>query len=159
MRTAVDRAPDWREYKKVVLSTLHLPISPELPDWVHPERAFNPWLTVGWLRAGVASGRVPRAPLEMTPAFIAARSLDLALEPAPSQPLRPCRRVSPGTTRALTRDHRFTVLSGEVSVVYQVPGGAASSSRRLFSGTYVAVAGPLLLQVAPGAPGDAVVCG
>jgi hypothetical protein len=159
LRIAADRAPDWREYKKVVLSTLHLPISPELPDWVRPERAFNPWLTVGWLRAGVASGRVPRAPIKMTPAFIAVRSRDLALQPAPSQHLRSCRRVSPGTTRVLSRDEPFRVLSGDVSVVYQVPGGAASSSRRLDSETYVAVAGPLLLRVAPGAPGDAVVCG
>jgi hypothetical protein len=159
LRIAADHAPDWREYKLLVLSTLHLPISPELPDWVHPEQAFNPWLTVGWLRAGVASGRVPRVrPDKMTPAFIAARSVSLALQPAPSAHLRSCRRVSPGTTRVLTRDEHVVVRSGEVSVVYQVPGGTASSSRRLKPGTYVAVAGPLLLRVAPAAPGDAVVC-
>jgi hypothetical protein len=160
LRIAADRAPDWREYKLVVLSTLHLPISPELPNWVIPERAFNPWLTVGWLRAGVASGRVPRArPMKMTPAFIAARSLDLALQPAPSERLGSCRRFSPGTTRVLTRDEPFAFRSGDVSVVYQVPGGTASSSRRLKPGTYVAVAGPLVLRVAPAAPEDAVVCG
>lgn len=158
LRIAVDHAPDWREYKDVVLSTLHLPISPALPNWVKPERAFNTWLTVGWLRAGVASGRVPAAPFEMTPAFVASRSLDLALQPLPPRRLRPCRPLSPGTTRLLTRDEPFSVFSGDVSVVYQLPNRAASTSRRLTAGTYVAVAGPLVLRVAPTRPG-AVVCG
>jgi hypothetical protein len=159
VRVAADNAPDWRVYKQLVLSAPRLPISGALPRSVRPDRFGARWLTIGWLRDGVASGRVP-APNEMTPAYVAARTLDLALQPARPAEQRPCAAVARAVTRDLTTGQAFTVKRGSVSVAYEPLAGAASPPRRLRPGSYVAVAGPLRLRLSPELARDpAVVCG
>jgi len=158
VRVLLDNAPDWRMYKQLVLSAPRLPISPALPRSVLPERFGDRWLTIGWLRDGIASGRVP-APAPMTPSYVAARTLDLALQPTGTAPARACQGLREPLVVLLATGEILTVKSHAVLVSIVAPGGTVSPPRRLQRGTHVAVAGPLRLRLSK-TPGDAaaVVC-
>jgi hypothetical protein len=48
-----------RPDRELYLAAARVPIAAELPDWVRPDPTLTPDLTLGWLRAGIASGRIP----------------------------------------------------------------------------------------------------
>lgn len=158
LRSGDDNANDWRGYKQFVLSVPRLPISSALPRSVQPDHFGNRWLTVGWLRDGVASGQVP-APSPMTPTYVAARTLDLVLQPSSAATARPCRRLLKPLFLILATGQILTVKTDAALVSLAPLGGTASPPRRLQRGTVVAVAGPLRFRLSA-APGDAaaVVC-
>ncbi|MDP9335332.1 MAG: hypothetical protein M3Q30_18780 [Actinomycetota bacterium] len=159
VRVLVDNTPDWRVYKLLVLSAPRLPISAALPRSVRPVGFGNPWLTMGWLRDGIASGRIPE-PKPLTPEYVAFRTLGLALQPARSVTRRPCLGLPKPVVRVLATGQVLMVKSGTVLVSFEPLGGAASPARLLHPGTYVAVAGPLRLRLSPVSANEAaVVCG
>jgi hypothetical protein len=156
VRVAADTAPDWRIYKQLVLSAPQLPIFAAVPRSMHPDRFGNDWLTMGWLRDGIASGKIPK-PDSLTPGQVAAFSLN-ALQPAAAAPRHPCVSLNHSVIRVLTPGQKLT-LKGAVSIQYVPIRGTASQAHRIQPGTYVAVAGPLRLRLSPASPSDAaVVC-
>ena len=115
---------------------------------MRPDRFANPWLTMGWLRDGIASGRIPE-PKPLTPTYVVARTLDLALQPASSVTRRPCPRLLKPVVRVLATGQVLMVKRGTVLVSLEPLSGAASPARLLHPGTHIAVAGPLRLRLAP----------
>jgi hypothetical protein len=159
VRFVADTPLDLRVYKQLILSAPRLPISPALPRSVRPDQFGNPWLTMGWLRDGIASGRIP-GPKPLTPEYVAFRTLDLALQPVSSVTPRRCLSLRKPVVRVLATGQVLTVEGGEVSVSLEQLGGAASPARLLHRGTYVAVAGPLRLRLSPASANEAAVaCG
>jgi hypothetical protein len=158
VRAAADSAIDWRGYKEFILSAPRLPILTDAPRSMDPDRAYNKWLTMGWLRDGIASGRIPEPKL-LTPTRIAVLSLQVALRPAGQAIQHPCVALDHTIIRVLTTGHALT-LNAAVSVEYAPVGETASPARLLRRGTYVAVAGPLRLRLSPASPNEAAaVCG
>ncbi|MCU1465612.1 MAG: hypothetical protein JWM72_1540 [Actinomycetia bacterium] len=158
VRVAADNAPDWRVYKQLILSAPRLPILAAAPRSVEPDRFGNQWLTLGWMRDGIASGRIPK-PAVLTPANVATYSLYFALQAAPPRREYPCVTLHRAVIRVLTAG-RTLALKSAVSVRYVPVGGVASSARLLQPGNYTAVAGPLRLRLSPASPRDTpVVCG
>lgn len=158
VRVAADKETDWRGYKQLILSAARLPIFAHAPRSVHPDGFGDRWLTIGWLRDGIASGRIP-APDLLTPAKVAVFTLDLALQPAVRARQQPCVALDHTIIRVLATGHALT-LNGAVSVEYEPIGATASPPRLLKPKTYVAVAGPLRLRLSPASPNEAVVvCG
>jgi hypothetical protein len=158
VRVVADNATDLRTYKQFILSSPRLPISPALPRSLRPDRFGNPWLTMGWLRDGVASGRIPE-PSGLTPTYVESRTLDLALQPASSATERPCVGLLKPVVRVLATGQVLTVKSGSILVALELRGGAPSPTRLLHPGNQVAVAGPLRLRLSPAPANEAaVVC-
>jgi hypothetical protein len=46
-------------YREFILSLPRLAGAQQVPSSIHPDPAFDPYLTMGWLRAGERSGRIP----------------------------------------------------------------------------------------------------
>ena len=86
------QAADARRYRQTVFALPRLPLAARVPQLLEP----LPGITIGWLRAGAASGRIP-APGTVTPAEAATDELRLSLRTRTAHPLRRGRAVrSPG---------------------------------------------------------------
>jgi hypothetical protein len=150
--------------KETILIAPRLPIARRLPRSVDPDPTA-PGLTLGWLLAGVRSGRVPRPPF-VNPAIVATTTLKLALV----QGLTPargasCAAVSGPEVHVLRKGESITVKSARASVVYlpaaRAPSPSVTFSMTVFglppnemvdrvrspSLTLVALAGPLRLRI------------
>jgi hypothetical protein len=68
-------------FRPFILTLPRLPVARVLPAGIHPDIYYDPWMTLGWLRAGVASGRIPPPPSTVTPRDRATWTLGLALQP------------------------------------------------------------------------------
>jgi hypothetical protein len=68
-------------FRPFILSLPRLPVARVLPHGIHPDIYFDPVMTLGWLRAGVASGRIPPPPSTVKPQDRATWTLGLALQP------------------------------------------------------------------------------
>ncbi len=68
-------------YRKFILTLPRLPVARRLPPSTHPDSLYDPWLTIGWLRAGVSSGRIP-SPGPVPATDTASWTLLIALQPA-----------------------------------------------------------------------------
>ena len=108
---------------------------------------------MGWLRDGIASGRIPKSDA-LTPERVAFLSVYLALQPAERAQRHPCVTLHRSVIRVLTTGQTLT-LNGKVSVKYEPVRGTASPPRLLQPGNYVAVAGPLRLRLSPPSASDA----
>ena len=53
-------------FRPFILTLPRLPVAAVLPRGVHPDIYFDPVMTLGWLRAGVAQGRIPPPPSTVT---------------------------------------------------------------------------------------------
>jgi hypothetical protein len=91
--------------------------------------------------------------------------LSLALVPVPSAPAGirrgSCLPLRAPTQRTLDSSDRLTLTNGGATVMYLDPSGGRSPEIQLRAGTFVALAGPLRLRLAPslpGALGPTVVC-
>lgn len=150
-------------YRQRTLLPPALPRAAEFPKSLEPEPLIAPDVTLGWLLAGVRSGRVP-APEPTSPTNIASTTLRLALERTTTRE-RPtdCEALSGPVRRVLPRDETMTVASGAVDVV-----SVESPNRRSFPLHYSteapdvltlrALIGPLALEITP-ASSDTVLCG
>ena len=49
-------------FRPFILTLPRLPVAKVLPPDIHPDIYFDPVMTLGWLRAGVAQGRIPPPP-------------------------------------------------------------------------------------------------
>jgi hypothetical protein len=144
-----------------ILLAPRIPLAAELPRSVEPQGLFAPGVTLGWLRDGVRSGRVPE-PGPTTPNAVATITLKMALART-TKPVRAarCEVLRGSVQQVMQTNQTITVKQGTLVVVYRAPSGGQSRAVRFqapSSGdlTLVARAGPLPLLMRPGAPGTTV---
>jgi hypothetical protein len=145
-----------KAYRQNFLLTPRLPLADAVPRGLHPDLALAPWVTLGWMRDGVADGRFP-APAKVSPTVRATSELQLALrqeyrhEPTTCAPLS-----SPSVRLAAGGSLR---LSTPVAVVFTDDSGVRSAPVTFDprAGVYLlAYAGPLRLDVQTTPPGGRV---
>jgi hypothetical protein len=170
LRTFVDytnSAPvkSMTEYRRMLLGSARVAVAAQDPPDVRPDHPPPPRsdrVTIGWLRSGVASGRVP-ALAHLSEAEIAMDTLRLSLVPAPRPRVaRPCLPVgrgvlvdmSPHQTVQTKTLHHLQVLPPTTSAqgTYPFLLGGGSSLRALR---------PIRFRVvyAPGSTLQGFVCG
>jgi hypothetical protein len=100
-----------------ILTFPRLPVAREVPDNTLVDPLLAPQLTIGWLRDGVASGRVPPPP-RTDQFFRAALTLNLALLPGRAYfQGTPCRVVRGYVQRRLEANQRITLRGGPLKVL------------------------------------------
>jgi hypothetical protein len=114
-----------RDYRRFVLTMPRLPIARELPRSTLVDPPFGLWLTIGWLRDGVRSGRIP-SPGRISPKELASATFLIALRStqAPTRPNR-CARAAPGQTLVLGAGDQLA-FTGVVHLRYVPHAGRAS---------------------------------
>jgi hypothetical protein len=113
-----------RAYRQLILRLPRLPIASEVPRELHPELELAPWVTMGWLRDGVASGRVPE-PDPVDPAVTATEELRLALVRKVQHRPVGCEPVS-GPIDVRLEAGGSVKSPGVIRVTYTGPSGATS---------------------------------
>jgi len=148
-----------------VLAVPRLPIARELPRTLIIPAPIATGPSVGWLLDTLPSGRLP-APPHLTQNNAAALTLSLALVPAALKQgatgSASCENLRTPTVRILDKADRLTLRRGGAIITYLGPTGGRSLPTRFQPGTYVALAGPLRLRVAPSAShlaAQTVLCG
>ncbi len=110
------RAADFqRDFRKSFFLVPRLPIASAVPGGLHPEIGLAPWVTLGWMRDGVASGRIP-SPGAVDPVTIASSELHLALG-LNIRPIRECEHVSTPAIIRLAAGSSIQ-MSGPLSILY-----------------------------------------
>ncbi len=100
-----------------ILTYPRLPVAKEVPANTPVDSFLAPQLTIGWLRDGVASGRVPPPP-RTDGSFRARLTLNLALQPGRSLfQGAPCRVVRGYVKRRLEARQRITLRGGPLKVL------------------------------------------
>jgi hypothetical protein len=102
-----------KEYRRMVLGSAHLAVATQDPPDVRPDHVLakqSDRVTIGWLRSGVASGRVP-ALAHLSAAEIAMDTLRLSLVPAePPRVAQKCVPVGGGVLVELTPHHTIRTI-------------------------------------------------
>jgi hypothetical protein len=107
-------------YRPYILSLPRLAVAKVLPPNTHPDMHFDPWMTLGWLRAGVASGRIPTPPPTVTADDRATWTLQLALQPS-GQEAPNCRAYALPTSILLHRGDTVTAGRGATATLMTSP--------------------------------------
>jgi hypothetical protein len=137
--------------RELTLAVGEIPFADAVPRDTHPFVGFDQrFITVGWMRRGIASGRIPRRS-RFDPKIEAEATLLLAVEQ--SRPQHPAMRCRPFATRSKVMQRgdridfrgalivRLTDGQGDTSAV---KGYASTAGSRL-----EIRAGPVLLDVGP----------
>ena len=149
--------------RAVMLSIPRMALASRVPPSLRPDPNTATDVTVGWLRAGVASGRIPAPRRSKAPML--ANTLRLSLMELDRASGYPCRPLRGPRVLTLEKDDAFGV-KGAVGVS-QVFGRARSSSLALGrrfpnlapEHTLIDVAGRLKIRVAPTSRlGDVQIC-
>jgi hypothetical protein len=136
--------------KDEILAVAQAPFADQIPAGTRILGIGGPEVTMGWVRTGVKSGRIP------TPSYsdkeLATVGLSTALEPrAPERPPTGCTPLTGTVPLQLARGRSFDVRNGPVSVVLVYDGVA--SNPIMYNANprshFVARAGPLDLRVSP----------
>jgi hypothetical protein len=127
-----------------ILTAPRLPLARQLPRSV----TLAPRLTLGWLIDSLPSGRLPQPPARAS-ASIANVTLALALAPSNTPQTTNCEPLLRPVVRTLQKGERLTLRSGNATVVYVPDGSAPSTPKPITPATFVALAGPLQLRIAP----------
>jgi hypothetical protein len=119
-------------YRKFILTVPRLPVTRRLPPSMHPDDLYDPWLTIGWLRAGVSSGRIP-PPGPVSARDTASWTLLLALQPVRHQANGSCTLLRlPGTVYIPAGS---TLTTNDTVGVTYIPERGPRSSRLLLRST------------------------
>jgi hypothetical protein len=148
-------------YRQFFLSIPRLPIAKHLPRSLHPDPDFDSAVTIGWLLAGVQSGRIPSPSPPPTAAQRALWTLQLAWRPGAPATGASCQTVTLPALAHVQAGTRLTVHA-PVNVSYRYSPHQVSSSIRLpdigQSGTFVS-SWRMKVQIAPTSPRQtAVLC-
>ena len=127
-----------------------------MPPALRPEPNRAVTVTLGWLLAGVADGRIPR-PGSLTPTERLTNRLRLSLMELDQRSGLQCRQLSTPVTLRLAKGDRIglvgralvTLLDGPSAQSGVVPFGVGMLNASL-GHTLVAVAGPLTIRVSAG---------
>src|SRR5262249_13594867 len=107
-----------------LLTLPRLPVASQIPDSVRPDLARAPWVTMGWLRAAVASGRAP-VPGSVDPVDAAGWEVKLALRREQAHSSSSCIRKTEPTDVRLARGASIKAAGG-VDIEYTAQDGAHS---------------------------------
>jgi hypothetical protein len=144
--------------RRIMLTIPRDPLATKVPPALRPEPNRAPSVTLGWLRDGVASGRVPsaRAP---SPVEAATNRLRLSLMELDQPSGAACAPLRAPVALGLAAGERVGI--GGRAVIALLEHGRAVSSPVAFGvgmlnpslgHTLVVTAGPLTVRVVPGAP-------
>jgi hypothetical protein len=136
----------------LMLALPRAPFARDAPRALRPAPDLAPYVTIGWLRDGVAAGRIPD-PARVAPLTAATANLRLSL----LQSDRPttashCRVLRAPVTRTLTRGQSIVFNAGRLRVAQAANPFIQVSYGIWYGRTLVAVRGPLTLQLASDRP-------
>ncbi len=103
------------DYKQMMLSLPYVPTAKEVPAGVKPEQELAHFVTIGWLRSGAASGRIPK-PSTISTDNEAMDTLRLSFEQGPG------RRAPDDLCVDIAHQHLFTLAKGQ-QLVLRAPSG------------------------------------
>ena len=139
-----------------MLSLGRVPRAARVPADLLVDPSGAPWVTIGWIRAGVETGRIPAQPPDGT--LLATDRLRLALMQVNTPRGSHCAELRAPVDRRLLRGQRLGLGSGGVRIWLLTParprGFSVAYGNALF-GTgpndheLVALVGPLHVRVAP----------
>lgn len=149
-----------------ILSAPRLPLAKELPRGtpvlLRPlVGGFGGSVSLGWLVDALSTGRLPTAKA-LNPSRAATETVRLVLAPTHRANTNPCRQLVMPIVRVLDEGQLLTLRAGNSDVIITTASGAQSRPVPLPIGTYIALAGPLRLRVAPSAShlaAKTVLCG
>jgi hypothetical protein len=142
--------------RRIMLSVPRDPLARHVPAALRPEPNRAVTVTLGWLLAGVADGRIPR-PGPLTPTERLTNRLRLSLMEVDRRSGLRCRQLSAPVTLRLAKGERIglvgralvTMLDGPSDRSGVVPFGVGMLNASL-GHTLVAVAGPLTIRISAG---------
>ena len=144
-------------YRRMMLTMPRVPLADEVPRDLRPDRSLAPYVSVGWLRDGVRSGRIPPSE-EVTPEERATAEARVVLHEHPYHHPVDCETVDGRVTTTLQRGSSIRLPGeGRLWVGYTDADGA--SGVVTFRGRnvpVVAYAGPVKVNVAPSPEGQQV---
>jgi hypothetical protein len=136
-------------YGSYLLTLPRLPMASQIPNSVRPDLVRAPWVTMGWLRSAVKSGRAP-VPGSVDPVDAAGWEVKLALRREQGHsPTSSCQQVAGPTDVRLARGASIKAPAG-VDIVYTAADGVQSDVTFPASQVapfLVAYAGPLDVRV------------
>jgi hypothetical protein len=141
-----------------MLSIVRLPSAERAPAQLMPDPINAPWVTLGWIRSGVRSGRIPELGRAVDADLLATNQLRLSLMQVATPRRGSCPALVRPADRRLDRGDRLRIGNGAVSVRALTPSGpsgfpVAYGNVLLGAGPddheLVAVAGPLRVRVTP----------
>jgi hypothetical protein len=147
-----------KQSRAALLSIGRLPRAGDAPADLRPDPFLAPWVTMGWLRAGVGSGRIPAPAHAPDAQLVATDQLRLALMQVETPRRGPCAALRGPVDRRLERGERLRIGNGAVRVQAldgSVPRGVPLSFGNALLGQgpkdhdLVAVAGPLRVRISP----------
>jgi hypothetical protein len=155
--------------RQVLLSISASHLARDAPPTLHPVPGVSPFVTMGWIRSGVASGRIPKL-RNVSPMLARTNTLRLSLMEVERRTASSCRALHGPIVRRL-RSGAAIGLSGRGRVLVSllspgerppwsapVPFGptfiSPSFERRL-----VAIAGPITIRISPMKGFPVAVCG
>ncbi len=140
----INRSAFVKARRPYILTAPRLPLARQLPRSV----ALAPRLTLGWLIDSLPSGRIPEPPAR-PPAAISNETLALALVPSNLPQTGPCETLIRPVVRTVQKDQRLTLRDANATVTYVPQGRAPSAPMPITPATFIALAGPLQLRIAP----------
>jgi hypothetical protein len=137
-------------FRPFILTLPRLATAKAVPPGTHPDPYFDPVMTLGWLRAGVAQGRIPPPPSTVTPRDRATWTLGLTLA-STTRAGRSCVHEPLPSTIFLRRGDTVTVGRGALATLVESP--TVRSQPRLLGGYFRGVSfiayREMVLQMAP----------
>jgi hypothetical protein len=139
-------------YRPFILSLPTLPGARVVPASTEPDPYYDPWITMGWLLAGVRSGRIPPPPPTVTARQRADWTLGLTFRSV-SQPVHgsTCQTVGLPSTRLMQKGQTL-IFRGGINVNYMAAHHVKSAPQLFLSlsgdstyETYI----PMRLQFTP----------
>jgi hypothetical protein len=147
-----------KQSRAALLSIGRLPRAGDAPAGLQPDPFLAPWVTMGWLRAGVASGRIPAPAHAPDAELVATDRLRLALMQIETPRRGSCPALTGPVDRRPDRGDRLAIGNGAVRV--QAVDGSVPRGVPLVFGNallgqgpkdheLIAVAGPLRVRISP----------
>jgi len=145
-----------KQSRAALLSIGRLPLASRAPAGLQPDPFVAPLVTIGWLRSGVASGRVPAPAHPPDAALLASNRLRLSLMQVETPKGPACAALTGPVDRRLERSDRLRIGNGAVRVQLleaSAPVGIPLTFGNALLGQgpkdheLVAVAGPLRVRV------------
>lgn len=135
-----------KNYRHRFLVLAHSPVTHQLPRWMRVPPLGYGWMNVGWMIAGVKSGRIPD-PGPVSASDAATAALDLQLSPYVVSRTHGACRVVEGKTFVLETGDELIAASGNFSLVAITDQGAHSAPERVLFHRFQIHAGPVSLRV------------
>ncbi len=147
-----------KQPRATILSIGRMPRAERAPAGLRPEPITAPWVTMGWVRAGIGDGRIPELGHPPDGELLASNRLRLSLEQVDTPRGKGCPGLRGPVDRRLAAGDRLPIGNGAVGV--RLLGGSRPLGFPVSFGNVllgqgpddhelVAVAGPLRVRITP----------